>query len=25
MKEGQLGKNPIRDQLRELFGEMKTY
>lgn len=25
MKTGQLGKNPIRDQLRELFSELKTY
>ena len=25
MKEGQLGRNPIRDQLRELFSELNKY
>jgi len=25
MKEGQNGRNPIRDELRELFGELDTY
>ena len=25
MKEGQLGRNPIKEQLRELFGEVKQY
>ena len=25
MKDGQQGRNPIRDQLRELFGELGTY
>jgi len=25
MKEGQQGRNPIRDQLKELFGELNEY
>ena len=25
MKEGQLGRNPIKDKLRELFSELNQY
>ena len=25
MRDGQTGRNPIRDELRELFGELSNY